>query len=96
MVLWRTPASLLHLQLILLRFSFTHRLRVHPSGNSFRDTGRPALIIYDDYQTSSCYREVSLIEKTSGREAYPGMYSICTPVCWSVLQDHRNDEWLRA
>src|SRR5690606_12093352 len=40
----------------------------------FRDTGRPALIIYDDLSKQAvAYREVSLLlPRPPGREAYPG------------------------
>ena len=43
-------------------------------GESFRDTGRPALIIYDDLSKQAvAYREVSLLlRRPPGREAYPG------------------------
>ena len=43
-------------------------------GEFFRDTGRPALIIYDDLSKQAvAYREVSLLlRKPPGREAYPG------------------------
>ena len=43
-------------------------------GEFFRDTGRDALIIYDDLSKQAvAYREVSLIlRRPSGREAYPG------------------------
>lgn len=43
-------------------------------GEYFRDTGRDALIIYDDLSKQAvAYREVSLIlRRPSGREAYPG------------------------
>lgn len=43
-------------------------------GEYFRDTGRPALIIYDDLSKQAvAYREVSLLlRRPSGREAYPG------------------------
>ena len=43
-------------------------------GEYFRDTGRPALVIYDDLSKQAvAYREVSLIlRRPSGREAYPG------------------------
>ncbi|MCR5518885.1 MAG: F0F1 ATP synthase subunit alpha [Bacteroidales bacterium] len=43
-------------------------------GEYFRDTGRPALIVYDDLSKQAvAYREVSLIlRRPSGREAYPG------------------------
>lgn len=40
----------------------------------FRDTGRPALIVYDDLSKQAvAYREVSLLlKRPPGREAYPG------------------------
>ena len=43
-------------------------------GEYFRDTGRPALIIYDDLTKQAvAYREVSLLlRRPPGREAYPG------------------------
>ncbi len=43
-------------------------------GEFFRDTGRPALIIYDDLSKQAVsYREVSLLlRRPPGREAYPG------------------------
>ena len=43
-------------------------------GEYFRDTGRPALIIYDDLsKQAEAYREVSLLlRRPPGREAYPG------------------------
>jgi F-type H+-transporting ATPase subunit alpha len=43
-------------------------------GEYFRDTGRPALIIYDDLSKQAiAYREISLIlRRPPGREAYPG------------------------
>ncbi|WP_158961908.1 F0F1 ATP synthase subunit alpha [Myroides fluvii] len=43
-------------------------------GEYFRDTGRPALIIYDDLSKQAvAYREMSLIlRRPPGREAYPG------------------------
>lgn len=43
-------------------------------GEFFRDTGRDALIVYDDLSKQAvAYREVSLIlKRPSGREAYPG------------------------
>ena len=43
-------------------------------GEFFRDTGRHALIVYDDLSKQAvAYREVSLIlRRPSGREAYPG------------------------
>ncbi|MBQ2056823.1 MAG: F0F1 ATP synthase subunit alpha, partial [Bacteroidaceae bacterium] len=43
-------------------------------GEYFRDTGRPALIVYDDLSKQAVsYREVSLLlRRPPGREAYPG------------------------
>jgi len=43
-------------------------------GEFFRDSGRPALIIYDDLSKQAVsYREVSLLlKRPPGREAYPG------------------------
>jgi F-type H+-transporting ATPase subunit alpha len=43
-------------------------------GEFFRDTGRPALIIYDDLSKQAvAYREVSLLlRRPPGREAFPG------------------------
>ena len=43
-------------------------------GEYFRDTGRDALIVYDDLSKQAvAYRELSLIlKRPSGREAYPG------------------------
>ncbi len=43
-------------------------------GEFFRDTGRDALVVYDDLSKQAvAYREISLIlKRPSGREAYPG------------------------
>jgi F-type H+/Na+-transporting ATPase subunit alpha len=43
-------------------------------GEFFRDTGRPALVVYDDLSKQAvAYREVSLLlKRPPGREAYPG------------------------
>ena len=42
-------------------------------GEYFRDNGMHALIIYDDLSKQAvAYRQMSLLLKTSGREAYPG------------------------
>lgn len=43
-------------------------------GEYFRDTGRDALIVYDDLSKQAvAYREISLVlKRPSGREAYPG------------------------
>ncbi len=60
--------------MILLRNSSMLLLRVLQLGEFFRDTGRPALIIYDDLSKQAvAYREVSLLlRRPPGREAYPG------------------------
>ena len=49
-------------------------------GEYFRDTGRPALIIFDDLSKQAvAYREVSLLlRRPPGREAYPGDVFIYT------------------
>ena len=43
-------------------------------GEFFRDTGNPALVVYDDLSKQAvAYREVSLLlRRPPGREAYPG------------------------
>lgn len=42
-------------------------------GEFFRDTGRPALIVYDDLSKQAVsYREVSLLLRRPRKEAYPG------------------------
>jgi F-type H+-transporting ATPase subunit alpha len=43
-------------------------------GEYFRDTGKPALVVYDDLSKQAvAYREVSLLlRRPPGREAYPG------------------------
>ena len=53
-------------------------------GEYFRDTGRPALIIYDDLSKQAvAYREVSLLlRRPPGREAYPGdVFYLHSPGC---------------
>lgn len=51
-------------------------------GEFFRDSGRPALIVYDDLSKQAvAYREVSLLlRRPPGREAYPGDVFIFTLV----------------
>ncbi len=57
-------------------------------GEFFRDTGRSALVIYDDLSKQAvAYREVSLLlRRPPGREAYPEMYSIYILDFWKELQ----------
>ena len=62
-------------------------------GEYFRDTGRPALIIYDDLSKQAvAYREVSLLlRRPPGREAYPGdvffLHSILLERAAKVIAD---------
>lgn len=63
-------------------------------GEYFRDSGRHALVVYDDLSKQAvAYREVSLIlRRPSGREAYPGdifLHSVCS----NELPAHR---WARS
>lgn len=55
-------------------------------GEFFRDSGRHALVVYDDLSKQAvAYREISLIlRRPSGREAYPVIYFICILVYWNV------------
>jgi F-type H+-transporting ATPase subunit alpha len=42
-------------------------------GEYFRDSGRPALIVYDDLSKQAvAYREFLFLRRPPGREAYPG------------------------
>ena len=52
----------------------------------YRDTGKHALIIYDDLtKQAQAYRQLSLLlRRPPGREAYPGDVSTYTPACWSA------------
>ena len=63
-------------------------------GEYFRDTGRHALVVYDDLSKQAvAYREVSLIlRRPSGREAYRVISSTCTHVCWNVRQRSSKEE----
>ena len=62
-------------------------------GEYFRDTGRPALIIYDDLSKQAmAYREVSLLlRRPPGREAYPGdvfyLHSLLLERAAKVIKD---------
>jgi F-type H+-transporting ATPase subunit alpha len=50
-------------------------------GEYFRDSGRPALIVYDDLSKQAAYREVSLLlRRPPGREASLEMYFTYTVV----------------
>ncbi len=55
-------------------------------GEEFMETGRDALVIYDDLSKHAwAYRQVSLLlRRPPGREAYPGTCSTCTPACWNA------------
>lgn len=55
-------------------------------GEFFRDTGRPALIIYDDLSKQAKHEVSLLLRRPPGREAYPETYSISTAVCWKELR----------
>ncbi len=57
-------------------------------GEYFRDSGRDALIVYDDLSKQAvAYREISLIlKRPSGREAYPVIFSIFIHVFLSAPQ----------
>ena len=57
-------------------------------GEYFRDTGRDALIIYDDLSKQAVsYREVSLLlRRPPGREAYPATCSTCIRACLNGRQ----------
>lgn len=63
-------------------------------GEYFRDTGRPALIVYDDLSKQAvAYREVSLLlKRPPGREAYPGdvfyLHSRLLERAAKVVKDH--------
>ena len=60
-------------------------------GEYFRDTGRDALIVYDDLSKQAvAYREISLIlKRPSGREAYPGDIFSCTLAFGTCCKDYR-------
>jgi F0F1-type ATP synthase alpha subunit len=72
-VQWLIPLSLLLMLLIQLHASLCSFRRCC-NGEYFRDSGRPALIVYDDLSKQAvAYREVSLLlRRPPGREAYPG------------------------
>ena len=57
----------------------------------FMYNGKHVLIVYDDLSKQAvAYRELSLLlRRPPGREAFPGMSSISTAVCWNVLRKFR-------
>lgn len=64
-------------------------------GEYFRDTGRPALVIYDDLSKQAvAYREVSLLlRRPPGREAYPGdVFYLHSRLLERAAQINANDE----
>jgi len=67
-------------------------------GEFFRDTGRPALIIYDDLSKQAvAYREVSLLlRRPPGREAYPGdVFYLHSRLLERAAKINANDEIAR-
>src|SRR6201992_904576 len=68
-------------------------------GEYFRDTGRPALIIYDDLSKQAvAYREVSLLlRRPPGREAYPGdVFYLHSRLLERAAKISQNDEIAKA
>src|SRR5471030_519884 len=68
-------------------------------GEFFRDTGRPALIIYDDLSKQAvAYREVSLLlRRPPGREAYPGdVFYLHSRLLERAAKISQNDEIAQA
>jgi F-type H+/Na+-transporting ATPase subunit alpha len=68
-------------------------------GEFFRDTGRPALIIYDDLSKQAvAYREVSLLlRRPPGREAYPGdVFYLHSRLLERAAKINNSDEVARA
>lgn len=67
-------------------------------GEYFRDTGRPALIVYDDLSKQAvAYREVSLLlRRPPGREAYPGdVFYLHSRLLERAAKINSNDEIAR-
>lgn len=67
-------------------------------GEYFRDTGRPALIVYDDLSKQAvAYREVSLLlRRPPGREAYPGdVFFLHSRLLERAAKINANDEVAR-
>ncbi|WP_285059348.1 F0F1 ATP synthase subunit alpha [Pedobacter ginsengisoli] len=68
-------------------------------GEFFRDTGRPALIVYDDLSKQAvAYREVSLLlRRPPGREAYPGdVFYLHSRLLERAAKINANDEIAQA
>ncbi len=68
-------------------------------GEFFRDTGRHALVIYDDLSKQAvAYRQVSLLlRRPPGREAYPGdVFYLHSRLLERAAKINRNDEIARA
>ncbi|MEO6851638.1 MAG: F0F1 ATP synthase subunit alpha, partial [Mucilaginibacter sp.] len=68
-------------------------------GEFFRDTGRPALIVYDDLSKQAvAYREVSLLlRRPPGREAYPGdVFYLHSRLLERAAKISQNDEIAQA
>lgn len=64
-------------------------------GEYFRDTGRPALIVFDDLSKQAvAYREVSLLlRRPPGREAYPGdVFYLHSRLLERAAKINNNDE----
>jgi len=67
-------------------------------GEFFRDTGRPALVVYDDLSKQAvAYREVSLLlRRPPGREAYPGdVFYLHSRLLERAAKINANDEIAR-
>lgn len=68
-------------------------------GEFFRDTGRPALVIFDDLSKQAvAYREVSLLlRRPPGREAYPGdVFYLHSRLLERAAKINENDEIAQA
>jgi F-type H+-transporting ATPase subunit alpha len=64
-------------------------------GEFFRDSGRPALVVYDDLSKQAvAYREVSLLlKRPPGREAYPGdVFYLHSRLLERAAKVNNNDE----
>lgn len=58
-------------------------------GEYFMYKGQHVLVVYDDLsKQAAAYRELSLLlRRPPGREAYPGIFSTCTPACLSAQRN---------